>query len=77
MISFVERTRRWVELAPEVHTCCLESDDAFDALIAALVARSVHLNLVEPIPEEDLETASLEGWIALPLRDSLDRLAVG
>jgi len=73
--SFVERTRRWIELTQDVHAACTESDHVFDALIAALVARAAHLGLVHPIAEDDIKTAQMEGWIALPLEDSLDRLA--
>lgn len=73
--SFVDRTHGWVEITPEVHASCLESDHAFDALIAALVARAAHLSLVQPIPDEETDAARREGWIALPLADSLDRLA--
>jgi hypothetical protein len=73
--KFVERTRRWVELTHHVHAMCVGSDHVFDALIAALVARAAHLNLVHSIPEADVGAARTEGWIALPLDDSLERLA--
>jgi len=73
--SFFDRMHRWVEITPEVHASCLESDHAFDALVAALVARAAHLGLVQPLPEEAAEAARREGWIALPLADSLDQLA--
>jgi len=55
-------------------TTCDESNDCFDALIAALVARASALGLCEEIPGELLETAEREGWIALPLVGSLERL---
>lgn len=70
--SFVERTRRWVALTPEVWACCLESDNAFDTLIAAVVARAAELNMVHAIPQEHLDAARVERWIALPVRDSAD-----
>lgn len=64
------------DISPEVQGCCVENDHAFDALIAAIVARAAHLDLVQyPTQEEDVELARVEGWIALPVPDSLDRLA--
>jgi predicted RNase H-like nuclease len=73
--SFLQRTRRWVEVTPEVHKCCVQSDHAFDALVAAIVARAAHLKLVHEPDDADMELARVEGWIAVPLNDSLDRLA--
>jgi predicted RNase H-like nuclease len=73
--SFLQRTRRWVEVTRAVHKCCAQSDHAFDALVAALVARAAHLKLVHEPDDADMELARVEGWIALPLNDSLDRLA--
>lgn len=69
-----ERTP-WLTLTLEQMTTCDESNDCFDALIAALVARASALGLCEEIPAELLETAEREGWIALPLVGSLERLA--
>ncbi len=45
---------------------CRRDDDAFDAVIAALSARAAMLGLVEAPPDEMLELARVEGWIALP-----------
>src|SRR5712692_3616089 len=73
--SFLQRTRRWVEVTHEVCECCVRSDHAFDALVAAMVARAAHLRLVHQPDDADMELARVEGWIALPLTDSLDRLA--
>ncbi len=73
--SFLQRTRRWVEVTREVRECCVRSDHAFDALVAAMVARAAHLRLVHQPDDADMELARVEGWIALPLTDSLDRLA--
>jgi hypothetical protein len=50
--------------------------DALDSVIAALVARAAALNVCDPIPREFAEAAEAEGWIALPLPDSLEKLAV-
>lgn len=69
------RTRPWLHLEEPVRRACEASDDALDALIAALVARAAGRGLCEPIPEEVRERARREGWIALPRPDSLDGLA--
>jgi len=64
----------WLHVNDEQLNRCLSSDDAFDALIAALVARAAALALVEPIPQEDHDAATREGWIAIPVSGSLPRL---
>jgi len=45
------------------------SDDAFDAVIAALAARAHALGQWHRPPPESLDRASREGWIALPSVD--------
>ena len=50
-------------------------DHAFDALVAALVARAA-AGAVEPIPPEERDAALQEGWIAIPTADALTRLVV-
>ncbi|MET9019990.1 DUF429 domain-containing protein [Actinopolymorpha sp. NPDC004070] len=52
---------------------CRRSDDAFDAVIAAMTARAVSRGLVEPLPEKHASVARTEGWIALP-STSIDAL---
>ena len=42
------------------------SDHAFDALIAALIARAHARGLCHAIPDSDREAAIREGWICLP-----------
>lgn len=64
----------WLTLSLEQATTCQESDDCFDAVIAALVARAKALGLCEAIPEDCLASAAREGWIALPIAGSLERL---
>jgi predicted nuclease with RNAse H fold len=45
---------------------CHTSDDAFDALIAALTARAAAIgSVISPTPSQ-LDAATREGWIALP-----------
>lgn len=52
-----------------------KSDDLFDAVICALVARAAALNLTSPIPTGELEAARTEGWIHLPEPYSLEVLS--
>ena len=44
------------------------SDDAFDAVVAALNARAHALGDTLPVPDELVMTAQAEGWIALPTK---------
>jgi predicted nuclease with RNAse H fold len=67
-------TNSWLTLSRFQEDLCRASDDAFDALIASLVARAAKKSLVEPIPRSELSFAVREGWIAIPLRDSLAKL---
>jgi hypothetical protein len=72
--SFAEKTSGWLELAGRERAACETSDDAFDALVAALVARAVSIGRVDPIPDDDRAAARREGWIALPAERSLVQL---
>lgn len=64
----------WLEIGEATREQCIETDDCFDAVIAALVTRAHARELCEPIPTEHLAEARVEGWIALPLESSLERL---
>jgi Protein of unknown function (DUF429) len=49
---------------------CRNNDDAFDALVCALVARAAGLGLTtRPAPGDQTQRASTEGWIHLPTSD--------
>jgi hypothetical protein len=74
VLGFVAQAE-WLEVNDEQLNHCLSSDDVFDALIAALVARAAAIGLVEPIPEDDRVVARREGWIAIPVSGSLPKLA--
>jgi len=67
----------WLDLDDEKRRLCCEHDDAFDAVVAALIARAVVVRQVETIPLKSREVATREGWIALPRTGSLDRLVSG
>jgi predicted nuclease with RNAse H fold len=52
---------------------CRRSDDAFDALVCALVARAAGLGLTTPpAPGDQVKRAQVEGWIHLPISKLLD-----
>jgi predicted nuclease with RNAse H fold len=73
-VSEVAERAPWLRLEPEHVTSCDDDDDCYDALIAGLVTRAHVLGKCEPIPNDDLDAARREGWIALPREGSLDRL---
>jgi predicted RNase H-like nuclease len=73
--AFAARTGDWLALSQQNRTRCEDSDDAFDALIAACVARASAVNAVDRIPDANLDAARREGWIALPREASLGTLA--
>jgi len=52
-----------------------ENDHELDALIAALVARAKDTGLCDEAYDAKSHNARMEGWIALPLADALERLA--
>jgi hypothetical protein len=68
------RTGAWLDLDASARRLCGASDDALDALVAALVARAAALGLCEPPPPEHAARAAREGWVALPASDALERL---
>ncbi|MFB9365892.1 DUF429 domain-containing protein [Kitasatospora albolonga] len=64
----------WLVFAPGAEERYAASEHAFDALIAALVARSAALGrTLPPRTEEQLRLAPVEGWLHLP--GPLDDLA--
>jgi hypothetical protein len=70
----VTTSSSWLDLRDSEVQLCKSIDDAFDALIAALIARAAGLGLVDPIPDEDREMARREGWISVPNAGSLGLL---
>lgn len=71
---FAHVTQDWLRIRDDFLALCSADDNAFDALIAALAARAAWLGLTDPIPLLQREAARREGWIALPVQDSLHRL---
>ncbi len=61
----------WLEFEPGARQRFDEDTDAYDALIAALVARAVAQGLTNRPSHPDLEVARTEGWLHLPHAGSL------
>jgi predicted nuclease with RNAse H fold len=65
-----------LKLDSNTRKMCATSDDAFDALVASLVARAAALGLTDGPPRQVRDRAAQEGWIHLPVRGSLPFLAL-
>ncbi len=63
-------------ISDEHRKLCVSHDHALDALVAALVARAHAVGFCDPIPEDSLAAAQIEGWIALPQAECLARLSL-
>ncbi|MFD4268694.1 DUF429 domain-containing protein [Rhodococcus sp. NPDC058481] len=63
----------WLDFGDLAPLLCRESDDAFDAVVAAVVARAAALGRTELPADTDRAAAEREGWIHLPNSD-LDAL---
>ena len=64
----------WLKMTETSLALCAASRDACDALVAALAARAAAVGLCESIPDRYRRIAEVEGWIALPIAESLSRL---
>ena len=71
LVAAIADTVPSLELSAEDRALCARADDAFDALVAALVARAATLGLTDLPPRALRGLAAKEGWIHLPLRGSL------
>jgi predicted nuclease with RNAse H fold len=60
----------WLRLGP-FEDLCRDSDNAADAVVAALTARAAALGLTRDPGETQMPAARSEGWIAIPARSSL------
>lgn len=61
----------WLLLDEQQRLLLASSDHLLDALICAVMAQTVRLDLVIPIPPDARELARVEGWIYLPIQQSL------
>ena len=70
---FLDATSSWLIVSSEQRDACAQSDDVFDAVVAALNARAATLPGAVSVPEPDeTSEAIIEGWIALPLGELAD-----
>jgi hypothetical protein len=73
--TFLQRANGWLTMHEKWRTACTSGDNEFDAFIAAMVARASAVGLAEPLPLKCVSRVSTEGWIALPVAGSLEKLA--
>lgn len=66
LLSDLLRRAPWLAFDDAAQRLMVTSDDAFDAVIAALAARAHAVGLTHAVPPEYREKARREGWIALP-----------
>ncbi|PPH77941.1 DUF429 domain-containing protein [Rathayibacter sp. AY1D4] len=62
----LRRAAPWLDVPAPALALMSRSDDAFDAVVAALNARAHALGATLPVPPELQEAAEAEGWIAVP-----------
>lgn len=65
LVTALTTVAPWLNLG-EFEPLCRASDDAFDAVITALIARAAALGRTAAPSEDDRETAAREGWIHVP-----------
>jgi Protein of unknown function (DUF429) len=65
----------WLTADSGVWPAAEASDDVFDAIVCALVARAKALGRCHSITAAHRESAAREGWIAIPMPGSLNKLA--
>ncbi|MFC0113043.1 DUF429 domain-containing protein [Kibdelosporangium aridum] len=65
LAKLVDGLPDWLNLG-EHKTLCQTTDHAFDAVIAALIARAAALGRATTPSPDELEVAAREGWIAVP-----------
>lgn len=65
LIAELQNQAPWLSLGAH-EPLMIDSCDAFDAVIAALAARSAQLGRFEGPNTSQLERAKIEGWVALP-----------
>lgn len=74
LVDQLLRIAPWLSLGP-YDAACRASDDAFDAVIAAMSARAAAIGQTLRPTAEQASSARREGWIALPFQGSLSDLA--
>lgn len=65
LLSDLETIAPWLDFGAH-RKLCATTDDAFDAVITALIARAAALGLTHPPDEMEAPIARREGWIHVP-----------
>ena len=75
LVDLLQRAAAWLEPDAATRTVCIKNDDALDALLCSLIARTAARGLTLP-PEtmKQSRLAPVEGWIHLPRKGSLAKL---
>jgi predicted nuclease with RNAse H fold len=66
LVSRLLNTCPWLAMSKADKARCKESDDAFDAVVCALIARAAALGKATKPDREQVRAAATEGWIAVP-----------
>ncbi len=74
LARLLARTSEWLRWDDAALAACHASRDCFDAVVASLITRAAALGLTHPPSPDEVELAREEGWIALPIAGSLERL---
>lgn len=74
LARLLARTEAWLHWDAAALSACRASRDCFDAVVASLITRAAALGLTHLPSPDEAELAREEGWIALPLEGSLERL---
>ncbi len=61
LLAAIEAQAPWLRWAPGAREVCVDSDDALDALLAALIARAAALDLTVVPGADDIDLARREG----------------
>jgi predicted nuclease with RNAse H fold len=75
LVTSLREVAPWLRADDEQWSRIERNDNAFDALVASLVARAKTVGLCHEVPPEHRDLAAVEGWIALPREGTLARLA--
>ena len=74
LVRKLQKKAQWLRLSDGQRRTLVGSDDALDALIAALNARAARLGMTIRPGEDEHRAAVREGWIAIPEEGSLEKL---
>ncbi|HZN38888.1 MAG TPA: DUF429 domain-containing protein [Planctomycetota bacterium] len=74
LVGKLSAVASWLDVPAEHGELLRSSDDAFDALVASLVARAARVGLTDELPDDSCTRS--EGWIELPKEGSLSALAM-